>query len=286
MKHEPDRMDGRIYRTPDAGRRRRPRPGLFRGILRGKHPQFAPTAGLCPAVVANIRLGATARVAPDSPHPEPKLGTPARRITVSESFVLQPTRTTFAPPQRRRPVTSSALVPPELLDPVAAYFKPRRVILFGSAARGEAGPDSDIDLLIIVDEDTPPENLTLKAGYESRQSHDTPTDIFPCREQTYRRGCQIAGTLPYAARTEGIVVYQRGRRSARRRSQAGRPALIARRQPGYHAGPCLPGGTSPIAETTAFDCRRTAEKLTKSPPSQASGESLERQAVCRMRVSR
>jgi hypothetical protein len=104
---------------------------------------------------------------------------------------------------------SAALVPPELLDPVVAYFRPRRVILFGSVARGEAGPDSDIDLLVIVDDDTPPEKLTLKAGYESRQSYNRPTDVVPCREQTYRRKCQIVGTLPYAARTEGIVVYER-----------------------------------------------------------------------------
>jgi hypothetical protein len=32
------------------------------------------------------------------------------------------------------------LAPPEPLDPVGAHFKPRRVILFASPARGEAGP--------------------------------------------------------------------------------------------------------------------------------------------------
>lgn len=104
---------------------------------------------------------------------------------------------------------SASLVPPELLDPVVAYFRPRRVIVFGSVARGEAGPDSDIDLLVVVDDDTPPEKLSLRAGYESRKSYAQPTDIFPCREQTYRLKCQIVGTLPYAARTEGIVVYER-----------------------------------------------------------------------------
>jgi hypothetical protein len=30
-------------------------------------------------------------------------------------------------------------VPPELLDPVIAYSRPLRIILFGSAARGESG---------------------------------------------------------------------------------------------------------------------------------------------------
>lgn len=64
--------------------------------------------------------------------------------------------------------SAASRVPPELLDPVVAYFRPRRVILFGSAARGDAGFDSDIDLLVVVVDDAPPERLTLKAGYESR----------------------------------------------------------------------------------------------------------------------
>jgi len=33
---------------------------------------------------------------------------------------------------------SDPLVPAELLDFVVAYFQPRRVVLFGSIARGEA----------------------------------------------------------------------------------------------------------------------------------------------------
>ena len=40
-------------------------------------------------------------------------------------------------------------------DTKFAYFNPRRVILFGSHARGDARPDSDHDLLVIVDDDTP-----------------------------------------------------------------------------------------------------------------------------------
>ena len=50
---------------------------------------------------------------------------------------------------------STPLVPSQLLDSVVAHFRPQRVIVFGSVARGEAGPDSDIDLLVVVDDDTP-----------------------------------------------------------------------------------------------------------------------------------
>jgi Nucleotidyltransferase domain len=101
------------------------------------------------------------------------------------------------------------LVPKELLDPVVAFFRPQRVILFGSAARGEAGPDSDIDLLVIVDDDTPPEKLTILAGYESRRSYHHPADVFPCRVFTFVRKRGIAGTLPYEAARDGVLVYER-----------------------------------------------------------------------------
>ena len=48
-------------------------------------------------------------------------------------------------------------MPSALLDRVVNYFHPRRVILFGSHATGQAGPDSDFDLLVILDDDAPPE---------------------------------------------------------------------------------------------------------------------------------
>jgi predicted nucleotidyltransferase len=99
--------------------------------------------------------------------------------------------------------------PKAFLDAVVAYFNPRRVILFGSHARGDAGPDSDHDLLLVVDDDTPAEKLRLEAGFESRKAYRQPADVVPCRESTFRRRAQIAGTLCHAAATQGVVVYER-----------------------------------------------------------------------------
>ncbi|MBW7850843.1 MAG: nucleotidyltransferase domain-containing protein [Rhodospirillales bacterium] len=104
---------------------------------------------------------------------------------------------------------NSAGVPPELLKPLVAYFNPRRVILFGSQARGEAGPDSDYDLLVVVDDDTPPERLSWEAKYEARKTYHRAVDIVTCRASVYDRKRSIVGTLSHTADEEGVVVYER-----------------------------------------------------------------------------
>lgn len=100
-------------------------------------------------------------------------------------------------------------VPSELLDSVVSYFHPRRIILFGSQAKGDAGPDSDIDLLVILDDDAPPEKRTLRAGWESRRNYRRAVDVIPCREFMYQKKRNIVGTLAFDASREGVVVYER-----------------------------------------------------------------------------
>lgn len=41
---------------------------------------------------------------------------------------------------------------PEAIDSIVAAYHPARVILFGSQARGDAQPDSDVDLLVVFDQ--------------------------------------------------------------------------------------------------------------------------------------
>jgi predicted nucleotidyltransferase len=77
-------------------------------------------------------------------------------------------------------------VSPELLNSVIAHFAPQRVILFGSTTRGEAVPQSDIDLLVVLDDDIAPEQLTATAIHAARAGHHDPVDIIPCRALVLR----------------------------------------------------------------------------------------------------
>jgi predicted nucleotidyltransferase len=50
----------------------------------------------------------------------------------------------------------------EIIRRIVETAKPERVILFGSAARGEMGPNSDVDLLVIKRGKFDQGRLTLK----------------------------------------------------------------------------------------------------------------------------
>jgi predicted nucleotidyltransferase len=54
---------------------------------------------------------------------------------------------------------------------------PRRIILFGSRARGDARDDSDVDLLVIADTELPPDERSFLANKAVRD-FGLPTDIL------------------------------------------------------------------------------------------------------------
>jgi predicted nucleotidyltransferase len=100
-------------------------------------------------------------------------------------------------------------VPSELLRSVVGYFQPQRVVLFGSRARGEVGPDSDIDLLVILDDEAPREMLSWRAVNAARRGYKRAVDIVPWRRAAYEAAKDVVGSLPWTAEREGLVVYER-----------------------------------------------------------------------------
>ena len=102
-----------------------------------------------------------------------------------------------------------AAVPAELLDSIVAYFHPRRVILFGSQARGDAGPDSDIDLLVELDDDFPPERLSAKAILAARNGYSRAVDIVPYRASALASRARAIGSFAHIVLRDGVTVYER-----------------------------------------------------------------------------
>lgn len=44
----------------------------------------------------------------------------------------------------------------EIVRKIAEAFRPRRIVMFGSRARGDTRPDSDLDLTVEMETDDPP----------------------------------------------------------------------------------------------------------------------------------
>ena len=103
----------------------------------------------------------------------------------------------------------AATIPEPLLKQVVSVFGPRRVILFGSRARGDAHTDSDFDLLVVLDDDVPNERLSSKRRYEAHRGFPAPVDIIPCREGVLKERARAIGSFAHTVLTEGVVVYER-----------------------------------------------------------------------------
>ncbi len=100
-------------------------------------------------------------------------------------------------------------IPEPLLKTIVEVYRPRRVVLFGSHARGEARPDSDLDLLVVLDDDAPPEALSWRRQNDARRGYSGPVDIIPCRESVLAQRAQASGSLADQVLREGVVVYER-----------------------------------------------------------------------------
>jgi predicted nucleotidyltransferase len=87
-------------------------------------------------------------------------------------------------------------------------YDPVKIILFGSHARGEAGPESDIDLLVVLPEIA---NKRQAAVAIRRVLTDLPVPkdiVVTTSEEIARRG-DLVGTVLRPALREGKVLYER-----------------------------------------------------------------------------
>lgn len=158
-------------------------------------------------------------------------------------------------------------IPRDLLAPVVAQFRPQRVILFGSHARGEATRDSDIDLLVVVDDDTPLDKLSSRARRAAHRSGRA-TDVFPIRAAAFERDRAIANTLAAEADADGIVVYGSPKGPCmktpepRARWRAVEDWLAVALEDRRVAAICIEADP-PLCGAAAFHCQQAVEKLLK-----------------------
>jgi predicted nucleotidyltransferase len=83
------------------------------------------------------------------------------------------------------------------------------VYLFGSRARGEADPDSDYDLLLVVPDDAPPERRRSRLAYEVLRGTGVAADVLVCTRTWFDRRRGLRASLPGTILREGRLVHAR-----------------------------------------------------------------------------
>ena len=108
----------------------------------------------------------------------------------------------------RSEVSESFAVLDEMVQRIAERFSPDKIILFGSRARGDARPDSDIDLLVLFPEVTDPHKRVAEL-YASLVDFPRPMDIVVSTSYRFERYRNVVNTVYWPASREGKVLYER-----------------------------------------------------------------------------
>ena len=97
----------------------------------------------------------------------------------------------------------------EMTRRLVEFYRPVRIYLFGSEARGEAGPDSDLDFLVVVPDDTPEPIMRSSEGHSRLSGLGMSKDVIPWRQSDFEaRAAYVRASLPATVVREGRLLYE------------------------------------------------------------------------------
>jgi predicted nucleotidyltransferase len=107
------------------------------------------------------------------------------------------------------------LAPPSADDPMLAevvrrlqeLYHPERIYLFGSTARGESGPDSDYDLMVVVPDSTPVSLRDSGRAYKAIWRLGLATDVLVWTHSDFEERLPLKASLPSTIAREGKLLY-------------------------------------------------------------------------------
>ena len=141
------------------------------------------------------------------------LASPDTSSPQSWSASVRPTSATLlcmamdAAPVAKRHVDVAAIQ--RLLDRIVARWNPQQVWLFGSRARGDATPDSDWDLFVVVDDSAGDDELDPGVGRHLRRECGVRADVIPWRASEFAEFRRTPNTLAYWVASEGVLLHER-----------------------------------------------------------------------------
>jgi predicted nucleotidyltransferase len=95
----------------------------------------------------------------------------------------------------------------EIVRRLVDAYQPERIYLFGSEARGDAGPDSDFDLLVVVPNEAPPEKRRSRLAYERLWGTGIAADVLVWTAEGFDSRGHLRASLPATVLREGKLLY-------------------------------------------------------------------------------
>lgn len=94
----------------------------------------------------------------------------------------------------------------DLIDRIVNTVRPIKIVLFGSAARGQLRPDSDLDVMVVVPDGMHCLN-TAGQLYERLLGFGLPVDILVATPRILERHKDNTGLIYRTILTEGKEIY-------------------------------------------------------------------------------
>ena len=95
----------------------------------------------------------------------------------------------------------------EMVRRLVAAFNPDHIFLYGSRARGEAGPDSDYDLMLVVPASQVPRYRRDQQAFRALCGLGVPKEVVVLTRAEFEAGRKVICSLPATVLREGKVLY-------------------------------------------------------------------------------
>jgi len=107
----------------------------------------------------------------------------------------------FKPPSAADPVLT------EVVRRLVESYHPLRIYLFGSAARGDAGADSDYDFMVVVPDEAPAELQDCDLAYRALRGLGIAKDVLVWTRSNFDKQLHLRASFPSTIVREGKLLY-------------------------------------------------------------------------------
>ena len=94
-----------------------------------------------------------------------------------------------------------------IVQRLRSAYDPEAIYLFGSHARGEAGPDSDYDILVVVADTAPESRRGSRLAYQVLRGTGVAADVIVWTRGYFESRRHLKASLSATVSAEGRLLY-------------------------------------------------------------------------------